>query len=346
MELVTIVDPAEIEKCHERFVEQLKDGAESIGIRGISFRQEKGSGKTEETVYWLTGKEVWAAFGRGHNRFWNPFGLGDPSKNQNLDITVEINPPYQGIDRRTAGAFAKDPTTGLVCLVHRGNMGGGKKGVGKNSFLAEYTNPLVTVFDEGHGQSPAVLVGMLDDPGFVAGVTDFVKTVDDIKGRLSEEPHPLPGGPVLDKNTPEFEGLRKPYTIKKQIQAEHLHGEVRNALAVEVGHYGTCSNTKTPDGNRPDILLTFEDLKRGSALFEVKTDVTPGSIYTAIGQLLYYARLYKPNPGLLVGVFPDDIKLVVRNRIESIGLEVMTFKRAGKSIQFEGLKRVVKNAGV
>ncbi len=321
-------------KCQQRMEQRLKTGSTDMGICSISFRPET----VEEQVYWLKGKEVWAAFGDGGNRFWNAFGLGNPATDKELTITVELNPPKSGINRRMAGAFAKDPLSGPSYLVHRGNMGGGKPGIGKYGFLAECPQLPVNLYDEGQGESPAIVVGMLDDPSFAISVTDFVKSVDTIKKKLSGESEAPPGMPVLPKHSPEFEGPQKPYKIDAVIQARRTHGEVVNALVNRINPYGTCSNVKTPDGNRPDILFAFQDKRRGSALFEVKTDTSPASIYTAIGQLKYYSQLYKPHPRHLVAVFPHSLTADRRHRLEAIGLEVVTFEKAGKALKFKGLQ--------
>lgn len=334
MDLVTIYDQNEIKKCQQRLEKNLKTGSQKMGIRGITFRPSV----RKEEIYWLKGREVWAAFAEGGNRFWNPFGVGDPSAGKDLLITVEINPPYRGIDRRVGGAFARDPLSGSIYLVHRGNMGGGRTGVGKNTFFAEYPEPPVSIYDEGLGESPAVMVGMLDDPGLSESVTKFVNTVERIKQKLSGGQGPEPVTSPLPKFAPEFEGLRKPYRTDAVIHSISNHGEVVNALVAQISPYGTCSNVKTADGNRPDILFAFKDRRRGSALFEVKTDTCPSSIYTGIGQLQYYAQLYKPNPKHLVAVFPDSLEPDRKRRLELIGIQVATFQKNGKGIQFRGLQ--------
>ena len=54
------------------------------------------------------------------------------------DITVEVNFALQGTDRSVAGLFALDEKTDNTILLHRGNIGGGRTGIGKTAFMSWY----------------------------------------------------------------------------------------------------------------------------------------------------------------------------------------------------------------
>jgi 5-methylcytosine-specific restriction enzyme A len=54
-----------------------------------------------------------------------------------LSITVEINPPLRGTNPRVGGIFALSDDGDLL-LLHRGNIGGGRVGVGKNLFWQKF----------------------------------------------------------------------------------------------------------------------------------------------------------------------------------------------------------------
>jgi hypothetical protein len=73
------------------------------------------------------------------NRYWCTFGTGEPAEGVSLSIVCEVNIPIEGINRRVAGAFARDEA-GLVCLLHGGKVGGGKARVGKETFLEYFTD--------------------------------------------------------------------------------------------------------------------------------------------------------------------------------------------------------------
>ena len=68
-------------------------------------------------------------------RFMNWFGLDSPGR---LRITVEVSVVPQGIDRRVRGFFARDDSTGALCLMHTGDVRGGRAGVGGRAFRAWY----------------------------------------------------------------------------------------------------------------------------------------------------------------------------------------------------------------
>jgi len=73
------------------------------------------------------------------NRWINMLGLRErlnPVISNN--IVVECNPEARGINRRTAGLFLREPTSGTFFLGHRGRVGGGQKGVGRDAFARWY----------------------------------------------------------------------------------------------------------------------------------------------------------------------------------------------------------------
>ncbi|MGO8735591.1 MAG: hypothetical protein ACLQVM_22660 [Terriglobia bacterium] len=107
-----------------------------------------------------------------HNRYWNAFGIGLRASNS---ICCEINFPIEGKNEQIAGALAKDEQ-GAVWVLHRGKIGGGKKGVSKALFEKHYKGP----WSNAEGD-PFAVVGTLGQEDFVKHVSDFVKLVDEIK---------------------------------------------------------------------------------------------------------------------------------------------------------------------
>lgn len=68
----------------------------------------------------------------GIPHYWNIFGIYE--KNGRLHITVEINIAIEGNDRRVSGFFARDERTGIVYLMHDGDVGGGRRGISRSFF--------------------------------------------------------------------------------------------------------------------------------------------------------------------------------------------------------------------
>ena len=120
-------------------------------------------------------------------RYWNAFGFvsgADPE----VPI-VEVNFPLEGLKRGIGGIAAADPSTHELTVLHRGNMGGGRRGVGKLAFLAWYEQEGQCAWadvDEGvRTPARAILIGRLDDDGLLEGLYKFVNDVRRFKDRAT-----------------------------------------------------------------------------------------------------------------------------------------------------------------
>src|SRR5210317_1028032 len=58
-------------------------------------------------VYWHGALGIWGLFEPSieKGRYWICYGLQNPADNPSLTITVETNPPMEGVNRRCAGVF-------------------------------------------------------------------------------------------------------------------------------------------------------------------------------------------------------------------------------------------------
>ena len=110
---------------------------------------------------------------------------GPPALRRSNNITVEVNPSIHGVNRRVAGLFAVDDKTGHTVLLHRGRIGGGKKGIGKSSFIEWYPGTEVEFFDPSYddGEEAAILVADLDSERFLIQLEDFVDAVHRFKAK-------------------------------------------------------------------------------------------------------------------------------------------------------------------
>jgi hypothetical protein len=147
-------------------------------------------GAVEVLVHWHNKFGIWGSFnseppGRviasARKRYWNAFGTQDPSESaSSLSIACEINPPHEGIYRRVAGVFAKDTDTGRAVLLHRGNIGGGRPGVGRKAFWQRWDGHAVDVFEDDT-LTRCVLVACLDDEDLPDQIAKFVHQIAQIK---------------------------------------------------------------------------------------------------------------------------------------------------------------------
>lgn len=119
----------------------------------------------------------------GIPRHWNAFGSGRPVLRRSNHITVEVNPAIHGVNRMVNGLFAVDEETGHTVLLHRGNIGGSREGIGKTSFMEWYTGTQVGFFDPSRddGEESAVLVADLESSEFLIQLEAFVDAVHRFK---------------------------------------------------------------------------------------------------------------------------------------------------------------------
>lgn len=138
-------------------------------------------GKTDLLdVFWLESEDIWVAFLVLHNRYWNAFGIGEPINYDQLGITCEINIPLQGINRRIAGAYAKDKDDSIY-LLHNGRIGGSKEGIGKTLFFNNYAGK-ITVMDNNINYA---IIGKLGDPTLKVNVANFVRQIRRMKDSIN-----------------------------------------------------------------------------------------------------------------------------------------------------------------
>jgi hypothetical protein len=147
-------------------------------------------GSRRHTAYWLPKLGVWAVLepfpprvkkGPGH-RFWNCFGIGDPVEQKTLTITVEINPPHEGEDRRVAGLFARDADNHIY-IAHTGKIGGGRTGIGPKAFREFLRDHRWHEIETQGERRMAVVLGPIDARDFPNQLGDFVHKVADFKER-------------------------------------------------------------------------------------------------------------------------------------------------------------------
>ncbi len=176
-ELELIVDKKTIAKAMKSVREQLLEVATERRRQKIGFH----GGSGVYTIHWCPALKMWALFEKLDNRFWNSFGVSRPDPEKSLQITVEVNPPLEGIDRKVGGAFASDPHGGALYFIHRGRIGGGQKGIGAELFWSRFRGG-VRMREPGREDAcRVVVVGKIGAPEFPRDVAGFVHEVARIK---------------------------------------------------------------------------------------------------------------------------------------------------------------------
>ncbi len=142
-------------------------------------------GGVRRTAYWLSKLGFWAVLEHTppndkQRRFWNCFGLGNPAEQNMLPIIVEINPPHEGENRRTAGLFARDEED-RIYIAHTGRVGGGRRGIGQNAFRQFLDHDAWHEIETQSGIRIAALLGPIGAQNFTYQLGNFVRKVADFK---------------------------------------------------------------------------------------------------------------------------------------------------------------------
>ena len=170
-----VTDNIEIIK-HQKLMEKfLHEHLPDSGKYKIGFP----SGSWVAPVHYNT--KIWySTYTIKKKRNWNGFGISSElEENRSTNIVVEINTPLKEINRSVSGFFAVEESTQKVYLMHRGKIGGGRKGIGKDSFLQWYSNDLISVKDsDGENKDHlAIKIGEITSKNFLADLAIFVKAV-------------------------------------------------------------------------------------------------------------------------------------------------------------------------
>ena len=163
---------------------KLESKLEKIDVEKITVRIGNQGGSQKADLFYSKKWDLWFYLGdeKGDGekkRYWNVFGREKPRENSNVSPVVQINPPLKGIYRRVAGVFAKDDKNDIF-LLHRGIIGGGRKSIGKKTFLEHY-NGEKSVLQDGDKQIEIPLIGCITSLDFPEKLKDFVKKVDEFK---------------------------------------------------------------------------------------------------------------------------------------------------------------------
>lgn len=319
--LKLITDETQIAKCQKLFETAMKRALSKHEVLTIGYQ----GGKIDNEVFYnenlwystllLDGEEV------SIPRYWNAFGLGK-RQGGNQIIIVEINPPVSGVTKQVAGLFAKDEKTDTYFILHRGKIGGGRSGIGKDAFKNWYRGKWIDVYDDSGNQEKAILISSLSSEGLATKIHEFVKEVAQFKeevtsGSISRMPTKLEDNLSFD---PEFYG-RKRGKRKSIFEYESYHGLIVNALEEKIRK--TISSDHTIF-NTSLIDLGIQKSGETQKIFEVKTLAERQSIYTGIGQLMFHSAENSNIEKILV--FPlEEYNKTISKILGKLNITVLTY---------------------
>ncbi len=173
MSLIALTDARNIAVALAEYKRHFETGCEIL-------ERQVGSlgGSADATLRWFPEQGFWAMEPqRMETRYWCAFGVEDPHDVSSVSITVEINLPTEGTDRRCGGVFVRS-NNGTLYLAHSGGIGGGRVGVGKAAFLTFYGDETSDTVTWPNKQTAEYLIlGALDEDDFRQSIADFVHKV-------------------------------------------------------------------------------------------------------------------------------------------------------------------------
>ena len=324
--LKIIQDEQAIKRYQQQFIKSFKPFADEkilvyLGHPGASVKAR---------VLWSGRLGVWFVSKKTEEgRYWNAFGTGKPKTNATIPITCEINFPVQGIDRRMGGALAKD-SSGRVFVVHRGKLGGGKKGIGKSLFADHYRG-VWDVMEDGDVETTVAVIGALQSPRLVRQATQFIHKVDKIKEMASSRSSQLEMAFEEIEFREALVGERY-CDLEKDKGTECDHSLIVGDLSDHLKHQGFRVGN---DGSHDLFIANAQgDI---TTVFQIKTSGSPASLHSGATRLLLNSlRLFQP-PRLIL-VIPEKPEPAVEEKLKKLHIDIVTYEWNKDQASFPGLK--------
>jgi hypothetical protein len=326
--LKVIEDQLVIKKYAKRFAKKFKPFIDEeikvkLGHQGASFPAK---------VLWSKNLGIWK-FSRAIKevRYWNAFGLEKPEVTNVLSITSEINFPWAGIDRKTGGAFAED-AWGNVFVIHRGKIGGGKKGVGKSLFEHNYRG-VWSFMKDGKSVTQVAIIGALNSSRFAWQAAHFVKKIEKLKSTAATSTQTK----INFSEITFREDLvgSPPSLADNEILSACDHDLVVGNLAALLQQ----GKLKIGNDAERELFVVDPSKNRISHVFEVLTDTKEKSVLAAAAKLLLQTSADAGNP-LPILVLPEDKINKYEQELQRINISVIGFRWEGEKAVFQELEKI------
>ncbi|OPY84972.1 MAG: hypothetical protein A4E71_02317 [Smithella sp. PtaU1.Bin162] len=320
--LKVITDQTAIKKYARQFIRSFKPFVDEqikvkLGHQGASFPAK---------VFWVKRLNIWF-FSRATKdaRYWNAFGIGKPQAGAMLPITCEINFPWSGIDRKTGGAFARD-LSGNIFVIHRGKIGGGKKGIGKSLFEHNYRGNW-TFAEDGDAVKQVAVIGMLNSPRFALQIANFVKKIELLKSTAVFSAQMEIDFPEVtfreDRvgNLPASEDLVSDAPCDRDLIISNLAAVLQRR------------KFKTGNDDKHELFLVDISKNKMSHIFAIPADSREKNILAATTKLLLQTAEAEGNP-LPVLILPEEKTGTYAPLLQKIGITVLSFRLEAEKIIF------------
>jgi hypothetical protein len=264
-------------------------------------------------------------------RYWNAFGIGKPGTSNVLSIASEINFPWDQIDRKTGGAFAED-AWGNVFVIHRGKIGGGKKGVGKSLFEHNYRG-VWSFMEDGDSISQVAVIGDLKSSRFALQAAQFVKKIEILKLSAAASTQT-----EMDFSEITFrEDLIG--SVTPLPEDEIVYACDHDLVVSELAALLQRQKIKIGNDTESELFAVDTSENRISHVFEILTDAKEKSILAAIGKLILQTSVAALNP-LPVLVLPEEKMSHYEQELKRINISVIGFHWQEEKVVFSGLGKI------
>ncbi|MBN1615098.1 MAG: hypothetical protein JW950_11580 [Deltaproteobacteria bacterium] len=325
--LKIIADADIIARCQRQLINSFKPFSGKklqvrLGHPGASFPAR---------IRWYEDLGIWIHSSKtAQSRYWNAFGVIQGGDAGPLSITCEINFPFCGIDRRIGGALARD-RDGRIFVVHRGRIGGGRRGIGK-SFFEEHYRGAWTLMEDGDSNTSVALVGALKSPRFARQVAQFVRKIDGIKRNA-----------VFSSQTEIFNEITlreellgaPPETLKKELASLCD----RDLVLVDLSNRLIDLGFRTGNDGRRD-LFALDRSGRLAALFTVGTDLSEEVIHKGVARLMLGGGDSTDNPSLFF-ILPALPETAVEEQLKRLRIGILTYQWSVGRACFPGIETLL-----
>lgn len=313
MFLKIITDTSAVRKCRDLFVRRLRSAMDEK----IAVRLGHLGASSDSQILWSKNLGIWMGYDKGKIQLFNhAFGIGKPHPGSVLAAACEINFPVCGIDRRMGGVFARD-RRGQVFVVHRGKIGGGRKGIGKSLFDNHYRG-IWALLDDGDQETVVAVIGLLKSDRFPRQLAHFVHKVEHIKAEANA------ASPQATLSFAEI-CFREEWSGNRQSDfSRDMAGLCDQGIIIRDLHQ-TLKAAGFRVGNDPfRDLFIVDGQDRIRAIFHVKTDTLPASLQEGVTQLLLQS-LNLPHRTRLILVVPAPPEADVWSRLSKMNVEPMVY---------------------
>jgi hypothetical protein len=255
-----------------------------------------------------------------------------PKPDAALSITCEINFPKEGTDRRIGGVFAAD-SKGRIFVVHRGKLGGGRKGIGKALFERQYRGVWVEM-EDGEEENSVAVVGLLQSPRFARQLSQFVNKIDKIKDMAAPPSNQMEMGFDDLRLREELLGMRH-CELLRDMASECDHGLiVRDLTAAMKDLRWKSGNDSLRD------LMAVDKEGQVAAVFQVKTNILPKSVQEGVTQLLVNS-LHFTRPPRLILALPEFLDPALTAKLRHLNIETTTYSWRDNRAVFPDLDKLL-----